>query len=245
MAIKGKGKTKSRPPVRAPRRAPVAVPTPFTRRRWVQILAALLVGAGIVWFLIWLTNGIRQSGVDEREAATLSERRAAAQGWKDLVEGTIPSVGTLGAAGEPPAVASELGPTLEALADGGDDVVAIEGLDERLTTAADRLEAFALAREIRGKFELGDANALTNSQDGLVRSLRTYASATRLALTGAELPTGDRTAVLDEARTLARIADAALEDAWNDYGLGLQAGGLAPGDPAGGAGSALAPSLGG
>ena len=42
MAIKGKGKTKSRPPARAPRPAPVVRKPPFFARRWVQVVAALV-----------------------------------------------------------------------------------------------------------------------------------------------------------------------------------------------------------
>ena len=42
MAIKGKGKTRSRPPARAPRPIPVVVKPPFFRRRWVQVVGAFL-----------------------------------------------------------------------------------------------------------------------------------------------------------------------------------------------------------
>jgi len=45
MAIKGKGRTRTKQPVRAPRRGPVPVPVPFVRRRGVQVVAAFLVGA--------------------------------------------------------------------------------------------------------------------------------------------------------------------------------------------------------
>jgi hypothetical protein len=229
VAIKGKGKTKSRPPTRAPRRAPVEVPTPFLQRRWVQLVAALLVGAGIVWFLIWLTNGIRQGNVDEREAAAQVERRRAVQGWKELVETELVKVGSLGAAGAPPAIAPELAATIEGLEQGNDDVAAIEDLDERLTAVADALEAFELAPAIRGKgFDEGQANALLDSRSGLASALRTQAAAARLALAAAELPASDRGSVLEEAGQLSEVANAALADAWNDYLLGLAAAGLTP-----------------
>jgi hypothetical protein len=241
VAIKGKGKTRSRPPARAPRRAPVEVPTPFLRRRWVQLVAAALVGAGIVWFLIWLTNGIRQSGVDEREAAAQVERRRAAQGWKVLVEGEIAKVGTPGPPGAPPTIAAELGPAIEGLRKGRDDVTAIEGLDERLTASADALEKYGLAKAISGKgFDTGEANALTNSKDRFVAALRAYASASRLALAASELPEGDRRPILDEADAMSRLAAETLQDAWNEYLIGLDAAGLAPNPAdAGGLGTGL------
>jgi hypothetical protein len=241
VAIKGKGKTRTRPPTRAPRRAPVEVPTPFLRRRWVQLVAAALVGAGIVWFLVWLTNGIRQSGVEEREAAAQVERRRAAQGWKELVESEISKVGTLGAPGVPPTIATELGPALEALRRGRDDVAAIEGLDERLTASADALEGYELAKAISGKgFDTGEANALTNSRDRFVAALRAYASATRLALAAAELPSADRRRILDEADAISKVAADTVHDAWNEYLIGLDAAGLAPTPAdAGGVGTGL------
>lgn len=241
MAIKGKGKTRSRPPARAPRRAPVEVPTPFAQRRWVQLVAALLVGAGVVWFLIWLTNGIRQNQADDREAAAQVTRRRAAQPWKDLVESELPKVGTLGQGGAPPTVASELTPAIDSLAeaDGDVDVAPIEGLDERLTEVADALEAYALADQVRGKgFDAAEVGALLDSRSGFVSALRTYAAATRLTLGAADLSGRDRELILDEARGLSEAANAALADAWNDYLIGMTAAGLAPTAPA-------APDLGG
>lgn len=228
MAIKGKGKTKSRPPARAPRRAPVEVPTPFPQRRWVQVVAALLVGAGIVWFLIWLTNGIRQGTADEREAAAEVERRRAVQGWRELVETEVAKVGTIGAAGTPPTIAPELTTTIDGLAQGGDDVAAIEGLEERLTTSAEALEAYELAPAIRGKFDEAQANTLLNGQARLATALRTYASAARLTTSAADLSGRNRDAVLDEARAVAELAGVSFADAWNDYLLGLDAAGLTP-----------------
>jgi hypothetical protein len=238
VAIKGKGKTRSRPPARAPRRIPVEVPTPLLRRRWVHVAAAMLVGAGIVWFLVWLTNGIRRSGAEEREAAAQVERRRAVQGWKALVEGEIAKVGTLGGPGTPPTIAAELGPALEALRKGRDDVAGIEGLDERLMASADALEGYELADAIGGKgFDTGEANALTNSKDRFVSALRTYASATRLALAAAALPDGERRPILDEADALARVARETVHDAWNEFQIGLHAAGLTAG--AAGAGGAV------
>ena len=59
MAIKGKGRTKTRQPVRAPRRGPVPVPVPFARRRSVQVVSAFVTGLLVFWGGVWLTNGLR------------------------------------------------------------------------------------------------------------------------------------------------------------------------------------------
>ena len=242
MAIKGKGKTRSRPPTRAPRRAPVEVPTPFAQRRWVQLIAALLIGAGIVWFLIWLTNGIRQGAADDREAAAAVERRRAVQGWKELVETEIPKVGALGSAGAPPTVAAELIPTIESLDQGDGDAEAIEGLDERLAAGATTLQDYDLSGAIRNKgFEVGEASALLDSQAGIASALRSYAVAARLTVTAAGLPERDRTAILDEARAVAEDAAATVQGGWNDYLLGLGAAGLTPSDGGAGLGAGIDP----
>ena len=237
MAIKGKRKSRSHPPARAPRRAPVERPTPFLQRRWVQLTAALLVGGGIVVFLIWLTNGIRQTNEDEREAAEQVERRRAVQGWKELVETEIPKVGTLGAPPAAPTVAAELTPTIDAVAEGDDDVTAIDGLEQRLDDAATALEEYELNQAVRDKgFDVGEASALLDSQTGLVSSLRSYAAAARLTELAATASNEDRKALTDEARGLVEGAALTLQGAWNDYLLGLGAAGLTPGGAAPGAG---------
>jgi hypothetical protein len=242
VAIKGKGKTRSRPPARAPRRAPVEVPTPFGQRRWVQIVAALLIGAGIVWFLIWLTNGIRQGNADDREAAAAVERRRAVQGWKELVETEMPKVGALGSAGTPPTVAAELTPTIESLEQGDGDAAAIEGLDERLVAGATTLEDYDLAGAIRNKgFDVGEASALLDSQAGMTSALRSYAVAARLTVAAAGLPERDRSVILDEARAVSENASATLQAGWNDYLLGLGAAGLTLADGGAGLGGGIDP----
>ncbi|HSL12186.1 MAG TPA: hypothetical protein VLA82_12815 [Actinomycetota bacterium] len=229
MAIKGKGKTRSHPPARAPRRAPVERPTPFLQRRWVQLVAAVLVGAGVVWFLIWLTNGIRQGNVDEREAVEQVERRRAVRGWKELVETEIAKVGAFGAPGAAPSVAAELPAVIEIVADGEDDVSAIDGLDERLDEAASALEGYDLIGAVRNKgFDVGEASAVLDSQAGFVSALRSYAVAARLTTLAATLPDAGHEATIDEARSVSEGAATTLQGAWNDYLLGLNAGGLTP-----------------
>ena len=59
MAIKGKKKPKQRSAPRPPRHEPVAPPTPFLHRRWVQLTAGFLVGAFAMIVLVWVTNSLR------------------------------------------------------------------------------------------------------------------------------------------------------------------------------------------
>jgi hypothetical protein len=226
----------------------VEVPVPFARRRWVQVVAALLVGAGVVWFLIWLTNGIRQGREEDRAAAEQVERRRAVQAWQRLVEAEVAKVGTLGTVGVPPEIAPELGAALASLEDGGSPATAraLEDAAERLDASADALAEHDLVDAIRDRFSRGDANALTNSQELLAASFRIYGSAARVALAGADAEGADRRALLDEASALRDRATEVLAEAWNEYSLGLDAAGLAPSgvDPTASAGGAF-PDLGG
>ena len=93
MAIKGKGRTRTKQPVRAPRRGPVPVPVPFVRRRGVQVVAAFLVGALVFWGGVWLTNGLRAQDTSERDREQELQQRRAGAAWENLV---ATEVGTSG-----------------------------------------------------------------------------------------------------------------------------------------------------
>ena len=250
MAIKGKGKTRQRAPARAPKRAPVEVPVPLPQRRWVQVTTAFVLGAGLVWFLIWLTNGIRQGRMEDRVAAESVEKRRAVQSWQALVDSQLATVGTLGPSGVPPTVAAELDQAIQAIGDGeGEEIVGtLEDLETRLEAAADELDAFELAPAIRDKgFSSGETNALTNSQSLLTSALRQYAVAASLAQLAAGADGQTQRGVIDDARATQEQAATILQQAWSELGLGLKAAGLelTGTDPSAGLGTSGIPGLGG
>src|SRR5215216_1926235 len=114
MAIKGKGRTKARRPVRAPRRGPVPVPVPFAKRRGVQALAAFLAGLLVFWGGIWLTNGLReQDRATQADAQDLLRRRAGSA-WKTFIESQLGTIGTV-QEGTPPVVLPQIGTALTQL----------------------------------------------------------------------------------------------------------------------------------
>ncbi len=84
MAIKSK-KPRSKPKqvARAPRREPVAVPTPFLSRRWVQAVAVFVVGVFAMTFFVWLTNGLRSNDAEAEAAAEAATKRQAAMAYQD------------------------------------------------------------------------------------------------------------------------------------------------------------------
>ena len=101
MAIKGKGRTKSRSPARAPRPAPVVRKPPFFARRWVQVVGAMLAGMGIVTIVVWATNGLRVDDAAKARDATAANVRRVVQEWQTTVDGTL-SKGGLGSTGGGP-----------------------------------------------------------------------------------------------------------------------------------------------
>lgn len=232
MAIKGKGRTRPRPPARAPRRAPVAPPTPFLRRRWVQLVVAFLLGLGLAWFLVWVTNGIRSSREASRHSEEQVEQRRALGAYKALVDAEVGKVGTLGPPGLPPTLAPELTSALDAIASGeatAETARTLAELADRLEASAEAIADHGLADAIRDKgLSLGEANAITNSQERLAAALRGYAEAARLAALAAR-GSGEAEALLRRAKAIEELARDALADGWNEYGLGLAAAGLAPG----------------
>ncbi len=116
MAIKGKKRTKTRQPVRAPRRGPVPVPVPFAKRRGVQALAAFIAGLLVFWGGIWLTNGLREQDRTTRTEAQDLLRRRAASSWKTLVETEVGTIGQV-QEGTPPVILPQLPAILTGLKD--------------------------------------------------------------------------------------------------------------------------------
>ena len=236
MAIKGKRRSRGHPVSRAPRRAPVDVPIPFVRRRWVQVVAAGLLGAGLVVFAVWLTNGLRAEREEARLADEQVDQRRAIQSWQQLVESELAKVGQLGPAGAPPQIATELEPTLDAIADGETDgaQATLEALVERLGPGADALEGFELASAIRSQgLDAFESNTLTASQTQLAAGLRGLVDAADTALLALEVDDEQlREDLIDRARAIRQRALVVVQDGWRQYGLGLSVVGLTPGSTA-------------
>ena len=114
MAIKGKGRTKTRQPVRAPRREPVPVPVPFAKRRGVQALAAFIAGLLVFWGGIWLTNGLREQDQTTESAQQELLRRRAGAAWKSFIETQVGTIGTV-TEGSPPVVLPQVSAVLTGL----------------------------------------------------------------------------------------------------------------------------------
>jgi hypothetical protein len=220
MAIKGKGKTRGRPPARAPRRAPVEVKPPLFVRRRVQVSAAFIAGLLVLVAVVWVTNGLRQQRADDEAATEASEQRTAGQAWKSQVEGALGKVGSL-SPGVPPVLFSAVSGAIASLqkGDGPKDAAAVlKDARSNAKLAIDPLQSYDLVGQVGGKgMSTGQTDWFLNSQTRFVQSLQLYQQAASLAALALEASGDQRTALADRAAALAASAAEILQNGWQDY----------------------------
>jgi hypothetical protein len=223
MAIKGKGKTRARPPARAPRPVPVVRKPPFFLRRWVQVVGALLLGMLAVVVVVWATNGLRASDAEEQAAAADENARRAIQEWQTTVEGALATVGTADEGTGGFIVQPELSASVDTLSKGDADKGAPETADAAVAAlgdAADTLEGVDLAALIRDRgLDAVTANVVLNSREKMLSGLQLYgrvASMVRDA-TAERVDPAVAEALIAEAADLLPLAKRAFDDGYVDY----------------------------
>ena len=220
MAIKGKGKTRGRPPVRAPRRAPVEVKPPFFLRRRVQVSLAFVAGLLLMVFAIWVTNYLRQQHADHTAATQASEQRTAGQKWKSQVEGALGKVGTLSPSALP-ALFPELGATISGLQkghvpDGAAATLKKARADAKLAIVP--LKKYDLTGQVRDiGMDEGQVSWFLSSQTRIVQALELYEQAAANAALAIAAPDDQRAAIADAAAAIQDKAAELLSDGWSDY----------------------------
>jgi hypothetical protein len=228
VAIKGKGRTKTKQPVRAPRRGPVPVPVPFAKRRGVQAMATFLAGLLVFWGGIWLTNGLRQEDRTARTEAQDLLKRRAASAWKSLVETEVGTIGTV-QEGTPPVILPQIPAMLNGLANRtAEDVVAtLKDAAAGAKEVSGTIASYALSRSITGKgFDAAGALRFLSARDELVLALDLTREAALLGVAAARLDVADRGAVLARAQSLLAQASAALARFQTDHAQALSAAGI-------------------
>ena len=228
MAIKGKGKTRTRQPVRAPRRGPVPVPVPFARRRGVQVVAAFLAGLLVFWGGIWLTNGLREQDRSETQAEEELLRRRAGAAWAELVETQVGTIGTI-EAGQPPAILPQVGATIGQLAGNAPKgaVTTLRDAAAGAKTATEAIEGYELPASLRDKgFDDADVLRFLSAKDELIAAIGLYREAALLGALVSGLGDRDRAALLDRAETLLSDADAAAVGFQTHHAEALAAAGI-------------------
>jgi hypothetical protein len=228
MAIKGKGRTRARQPIRAPRREPVAVPVPFMRRRGVQLTAAFIAGLLVFWGGIWLTNGLRAERASEEEQAAELRRRQAGAAWNDLVKEQIGTIGSF-TEGRPPVILPQVAEGLRQLGKANPP----EGVADDLETAAadakeaaDAIAGFDLIGTLRDKgFDQVAILRFIAARDALVTTIELSRQAALLGAVAADLEGSERDDVLEQAEAALAQADIALQRFYQEHTEAMAAAG--------------------
>ena len=212
MAIKGKGRTRTRQSVRAPRRGPVPVPVPFARRRGVQVIAAFVAGLLVFWGGIWLTNGLRAQETSEGDREQELLRRRAGAAWGDLVTTEVGKIGQI-TEGRPPVLLPEVRELLSGLAGrrpkGATDTLGTAADDAKKTT--DAIETYELSSSLADKgFDQGQVLRFLSARDELLTAIEFSRQATLVGVLAVDLEGNTRRAALARAQALFADGDAAL-----------------------------------
>ena len=176
MAIKGKGRTRTKQPVRAPRRGPVPVPVPFFQRRGVQVVAAFLAGSLVFWGGVWLTNGLRAQDTSERDREQELLQRRAGAAWENLVATEVGAIGQI-QEGNPPAILPQVRAVITAIAENTpkDAVSTLQTAAEDAMKAIEGIAGYQLSSSLSDKgFEQGEVLRFLSARDELVSSIQLY-----------------------------------------------------------------------
>ena len=250
MAIKGKGRTKSRPTPRAPRQAPVVRKPPFLVRRWVQVVAALLAGGAIVTLVVWATNGLRADDRQQAQAAKDAAARRVIQQWQTTVEGALAKVGSSQGLGSI-TVLPTLTTSVDTLAKGDPDKNAQDTADTAVSItdeAVKTLQGVDLPKLITDNegLDVATTNYVLNSKARMVDGLQLYGRAAAMvkAATAEGVDPDVSVALIDQAKQLLPVAKQVFDEGYTDYTQALGSVGLLqPTAGAGGGLSGLSPGL--
>lgn len=229
MAIKGKRKPKQRSVPRAPRREPVAPPTPFLRRRWVQLTAGFLVGVLAMIVFVWVTNSLRADDAEAEATGDAAKRRAAATAYQQAVRGAYGEVGVVDP-GLPPTIFADMNAALDAMARGNPPPGAEATFQQAAADAAKarkELTAFDVSATIADQgFDAVTAATFTGSAETLEQVLDRYRQAAEVAAAAAASEGSDAQRLAGIAVDLRDTAQEQLAEGWTEYLQALRAGGV-------------------
>ena len=233
MAIKGKGRTRTRQPVRAPRREAVPVPLPFAQRRGVQVVAAFLAGLLVFWGGIWLTNGLREESRTETDQQQELSRRRAGSAWQQEIQTEVSKIGTIQQAA-PPVLLPTVRSTITALGKeppkGAAATLQAAAADAR--KAAEAIGKYDLTGTLRDRgFAAADVLQFLSARDELVAAISLYREAALVGVVAAGLDGPARTEAVDRASSLLTLADDALTRFEQHQLEALSSAGIRPGVP--------------
>lgn len=219
MAIKGKGKPKSKQPARAPRRAPVPVKPPFAQRTWVKVTAAFIAGVFVLSMCWWVWENLDKDRNAKAAAATATQQQAAVAAWKAGLDAGLANVAQL-QGGATPQIATSLQPAIDAVVKGTEPPVSADdltALSDQLEGAAKKLDRFALSDAIADHgFSVSQSDEITAAHSELIAGLKALAVAADLTALAIQSP-GDQQALTDAAQRAADTGTSLIQTGWNRY----------------------------
>jgi hypothetical protein len=233
MAIKGKGRTRTRQPVRAPRRGSVPVPVPFARRRSVQVVSAFVVGLLVFWGGVWLTNGLRAQDTSERNREQELLRRRAGSAWENFVATELGKIGQV-QEGQPPVILPQVRSTIAGLAEETPRaaVRTLEAAARDAREVIDTINGYEMSKALRDKgFDQAQVLRFLSAKDELLTSINLYHQAALLGVLAADLEGKDRRDALTHTGSLLADADAAVVRFQNHHREALAAAGIVQAPP--------------
>ena len=229
MAIKGKRKPKPKPAPRAPRREPVAPPTPFLRRTWVQLTAGFLLGVFAMLIGVWVTNNLRADDEQAAAGADAAARRTAANEYRSAVRGTFGQVGVV-EPGLTPTIFVEMDAAIDGLAKGEAPASAEATFRQAARDAAvarTELASFDVTAAVADRgFDPVAVTAFTNSAATLTRALEGFRRAAQVGAVAVTVGGSEGRRLAEVAADLRDEARAELELGWTQYLQALRAGGI-------------------
>jgi hypothetical protein len=224
MAIKGKGRTRTRQVTRGPRPAYTPPPVPWYARRWVQVVGAFLLGLLAAALFAWVRGNLERESRDrarQREHAALRTVMLNYQGR------LTPALGTLGQAqGQFFLAFPRLGQTIDGLGQSGPDGVSKR---EALEASSSTRKAAASASEALSKIDtaaiLADHRGLpgtftrdvSTSKSEMSHAVTMYEQSAILLGRAAEAPPSEAKDLLASAKELQTSADTLFADGYNAY----------------------------
>jgi hypothetical protein len=227
MAIKGKGKTRSKPPARAPRPQPVQVRPPLFRRTWVLASLSFLLGIGIIWLAVWVTNGIRADDLESTQKAAQASGDKVVKQWAATVDGAVAQFQDQASPTQPPASGqivafTDLTTAVDSLAKGDkvkDAVATAKAAKDKADAAVATFSNVDLPTLIRDHgLDVTTTNYLLNSKARMVEGLQLYSQAADLVQKAAA--TDDPAAadeLVAEASKLVPLAKEIFDEGYSDY----------------------------
>jgi hypothetical protein len=231
VAIKGKGKTKSRPAARPPRPTPVVRKPPFFVRRWVQVVGALLAGMAIVTVVVWATNGLRVDDAAKARDARAAGVRRVVQQWQTTVDGALSKgLGTTGGGVGQITILPSLSTSVATLAKGDKDPKAGDTATTAVKLVGDgvgTLQNVNLPDIIRNQgLDLATTNYLLNSKARMVEGLQLYGRVAAQVQAASRADPAVADALIKEANALLPIATQVFNEGYSDYTEALARAGL-------------------